>query len=204
LPQAKRGGLLEWVTAFIRYPMSNIDLPDFSEISDQLDQLRLGIDAAELHGALCGYLSGGADAPARADWLGKVMADPHAVPVAPDSALDRMFVATGQSLESPDFGFDLLLPNVDLPVVERGDALMSWCRGFLGGFGLSAGASPPLSEESGDALGDLARMAASDLSYDDPEADEEALEEVAEFVRVAVLLLHSDCVLAPRHRRSLN
>ena len=50
----------------------------------------------------------------------------------------------------------------------------------------------------------LAKMAASNLSYDDPEADEQALEEVAEFVRVAALLLHSDCVLAPRHRRSLN
>ena len=47
-------------------------------------------------------------------------------------------------------------------------------------------------------------MAASDLAYDDPESDEQALEEVAEFVRVAALLLHSDCVLAPRHRRSLN
>jgi len=204
LPQAKRDGLLEWATAAIYRPMSTIDLPEFSEISDQIDQLRLGIDAAELHGALCGFLSGAAEDPGRAEWLGKVMADPDASPVAPDSALDRMFVATGQLLESPDFGFDLLLPNIDLPVIERGDALMSWCRGFLGGFGLSAGAAPPLSEESRDALGDLARLAASDLSYDDPEADEEALEEVAEFVRVAVLLLHSDCVLAPRHRRSLN
>jgi uncharacterized protein len=184
--------------------MSNIELPDFAEISDQVDRLQLGIDAAELHGALCGYLSGGADAPVRSAWLAKVMADPDALSVDPGSPLDRMFVATGELLESPDFGFDLLLPNIDLPVVERGDALMSWCRGFLGGFGLSAGASPPLSEESKDALGDLARMAASDLSYDDPEADEQALEEVAEFVRVAVLLLHSDCVLAPRHRRSLN
>jgi uncharacterized protein YgfB (UPF0149 family) len=97
-----------------------------------------------------------------------------------------------------------LLPDDDLPVVERGDALMSWCRGFLGGFGLAAGAEPPLSEESRDALGDLAKMASSHLSYDEPEADAEALEEVSEFVRVAVLLLHSDCVLAPRHRRSLN
>jgi hypothetical protein len=97
------------------------------------------------------------------------------LPVAADSALDRMFVATQQLLVSPDFGFDLLLPDAELPVVERGDALMSWCRGFLGGFGLSAGAKPPLSEESQDALGDLARLAASDLSYDDPEADEEAL-----------------------------
>jgi hypothetical protein len=184
--------------------MSNIELPDYAQVRDQISQLQLGLDAAELHGSLCGYLSGGAEAPGRADWLGKVMADPDALAATPDSALDRMFVATGILLESPDFGFDLLLPDVDLPVVERGDALMSWCRGFLGGFGLSAGAAPPLSEESQDALGDLARLAASDLAYDDPEADEQALEEVAEFVRVAVLLLHSDCVLAPRHRRSLN
>jgi len=196
--------LLEWDVIIASGPMSNIELPDFTEIRDQVDELQLGLDAAELHGSLCGYLSGGAAVPARVDWLGIVMADPQTPPVAADSPLDRMFVATEQLLESPDFGFDLLLPNVDLPVVERGDALMSWCRGFLGGFGLSAGAKPPLSEESQDALGDLARLAASDLSYDDPEADEEALEEVSEFVRVAVLLLHSDCVLAPRHRRSLN
>ena len=184
--------------------MLNSELPDYAEISEQINEMQLGLDAAELHGSLCGYLSGGGETLTRGDWLGKVMADPGASPSAPDSVLDRMFVATEQLLESPDFGFDLLLPDADLPVIERGDALMSWCRGFLGGFGLAAGASPPLSEESQDALGDLARMAASDLSYDDPEADEQALEEVAEFVRVVALLLHSDCVLAPRHRRSLN
>ena len=71
-------------------------------------------------------------------------------------------------------------------------------------FGLAAGAKPPLSEESVEALGDTARIAASDPSYEDPEADEEALEEVTEFIRVAALLLHSDCVLGPRHRRKLN
>jgi uncharacterized protein YgfB (UPF0149 family) len=184
--------------------MSTIELPDYAEISDQVGQLQLGLDAAELHGSLCGYLSGGGDALSRDNWLGKVMSDPSPAEIPAESALDRMFLATDQLLESPDFGFDLLLPNIDAPVIERGDALMSWCRGFLGGFGLSAGAAPPLSEESQDALRDLANMAASDLSYDDPEADEQALEEVAEFVRVAVLLLHSDCVLAPRHRRSLN
>ena len=184
--------------------MSEIELPNYSDINEQIQQMQLGVDAAELHGSLCGYLSGGGEAPGRANWLGTVMADPSPLEVESDSALDRMFVATGALIESPDFGFDLLLPNVDLPVSERGEALMSWCRGFLGGFGLSAGASPPLSEESQDALGDLARMASSELSYDDPEADEQALEEVAEFVRVAALLLHSDCVLAPRHRRSLN
>jgi uncharacterized protein YgfB (UPF0149 family) len=184
--------------------MTDFELPDYAQISEQIQSMQLAVDAAELHGSLCGFLSGGSEAPSRGDWLGKVMADPEAPEVAADSALDRLFVATEQLLESPDFGFDLLLPNAELPVMERGDALMNWCRGFLGGFGLAAGATPPLSEESQDALADLAKMAASNLSYDDPEADEEALEEVAEFVRIAALLLHSDCVLAPRHRRSLN
>ena len=36
------------------------------------------------------------------------------------------------------------------------------------------------------------------------EEDEDALAELEEFVRVAALLLHGDCVLGPRHRRSLN
>jgi uncharacterized protein YgfB (UPF0149 family) len=184
--------------------MNSIELPDYAEISEQIERLQLAVDASELHGSLCGYLSGGAEPPGRNDWLGRVMAEPEPMPVEPDSPLDRMFTATEQLLEAPDFGFDLLLPNIDLPVVQRGDALINWCRGFLGGFGMSAGAEPPLSEESRDALGDLARMAASDLAYDDEESDEQALEEVAEFVRVAALLLHSDCVLAPRHRRSLN
>ncbi|MFA6986609.1 MAG: UPF0149 family protein, partial [Arenimonas sp.] len=70
-------------------------MPNYAEISAQIRQLQLGVDAAELHGSLCGYLSGGGDAaPERSDWLGKVMAEPEAMPVAANSALDRMFVVT--------------------------------------------------------------------------------------------------------------
>jgi len=184
--------------------MTAIDMPDYADVSAQLAQLRLGVDAAELHGSLCGYLSGGGETAGRGDWLARVMADSETGDVAADSALDRLFIATEALLESPDFGFDLLLPGEDTPVGERGDALLGWCRGFLGGFGLSAGAKPPLSEDGAEALRDLAKMAASELSYEDPEGDEEALAEVTEFIRVSALLLHGDCVLGPRHRKSLN
>ena len=184
--------------------MSEIDMPDYAEVGVQIARLQLGVDAAELHGSLCGYLSGGRDTAGRGDWLARVMADPELGAVAQDSALDRMFVATEALLESPDFGFDLLMPGEESPLAERGEALLSWCRGFLGGFGLAAGRNPPLSEDGADALRDLAKMAASELTYEDPEGDEEALSEVAEFVRVAALLLHGDCVMGPRHRKSLN
>ena len=40
--------------------MSEIDLPPYADVSAQVEQLQLGMDVAELHGSLCGYLSGGA------------------------------------------------------------------------------------------------------------------------------------------------
>jgi uncharacterized protein YgfB (UPF0149 family) len=183
--------------------MTAIDMPEYTEVSEQIARMQLGVDAAELHGSLCGFLSGG-ESPGRSQWLPRVMSEPDPGVVERDSPLDRLFIATEALLESPDFGFELLLPPEAAPIGERGDALIGWCRGFLGGFGLAAGEHPPLSEDSADALRDLARMAASDLSYEDPENDEESLSEISEFVRVAALLLHGDCVLGPRHRKSLN
>jgi hypothetical protein len=183
--------------------MPELSLPPYFEVDRQARQLNLGIDAAELHGSLCGLISGGKSGD-REHWLGLALADPDVAPADPASALDQMYLASIAALSSPELGFALLLPDDEVPVSERGEALLAWCRGFLGGFGLAAGAAPAMSEESTEALADLGRIAASDLSYDDPDADEEALEEVAEFVRVAVMLLHSDCVLGPRHRRSLN
>lgn len=183
--------------------MATAALPAYTEIASELAGREAGVDAAELHGALCGWLAGGG-AHDRAGWLAAVMADPLLSPPAADEPLDRLYRATSEQLESPDFEFELLLPDDERPVAERGDALMAWGRGFLGGFGLAAGEAPPLSEESGEAIADLARITASELTYEDPAADEEALGEVAEFVRVAVMLVHSDCVLGPRHRRRLN
>jgi hypothetical protein len=191
-------GLDSWPNA-----MTEPSLPPYSDVVQQTRQLNLGIDAAELHGSLCGLISGG-KAGDREHWLGLALADPDTAPADPASALDQLYLASVEALASPELGFALLLPDDDAPVSERGEALVNWCRGFLGGFGLAAGAAPALSEESSEALADIARIAASDLSYDDPDTDEDALEEVSEFVRVAVMLLHSDCVLGPRHRRSLN
>ena len=183
--------------------MTQTPLPAHALVAAELQALEASLDASELHGSLCGYLSGGG-AHERKGWFAVVMSDPLLSAVEPDSALDQLYLASAGQLESPDFGFELLLPAEDRPVDERGDGLLAWCRGFLGGFGLASGAKPPLSEESEEALADMARIAASDLSYEEPEADAEALEEVTEFIRVAALLLHSDCVLGPRHRRKLN
>lgn len=179
------------------------ELPKPHEVAAASRELGLAVSASELHGALCGWLAGGGGDVA--DWLGRVMANPD-LPVPPrDGTLDRLRRASAAQLGDGDFSFQLLLEEADAPLRHRAQALFDWCRSFLGGFGLAAGATPPLSEEGDEALRDLAKLAAARVQdIEEDEEDESALSELEEFVRVAALLLHGDCVLGPRHRRSLN
>lgn len=179
------------------------ELPDVLAVEQESQQLGLAATAPELHGGLCGWLAGGGvDSP---DWLGRVLADSSVPPVAEGSVLDQLRQASSTQLEDRDFAFELLLTDDSAPVHARADALFDWCRAFLGGFGLVVGERPALSEEGDEALRDLARLAqASAEEFDSTDEDEGALAEIEEFVRVAVLLLHGDCVLAQRHRQRLN
>ena len=177
-------------------------LPSLEEIALESQSAGLATDPSELHGGLCGWLAGGGrNAP---DWIAAVMADESLPPEAPDGALARMRVATAAQLADRDFDLQLLLPDDDTSLALRSGALFAWCRGFLGGFGLAAGHEPPLSDEGRESLADLARFAAATPQDDGDQEDEEALAEIEEFVRVAVLLLHGDCVLGPRHRQQFN
>ncbi|GAA4804977.1 YecA family protein [Lysobacter hankyongensis] len=177
-------------------------LPDVDDIEEAVRAQGLGVGACELHGALCGWLAGGgADSPR---WLAQVLADDSLPAPGAGSPLDRLRTASVAQMEDREFDFDLLMPDADASLEVRSSGLFDWCRGFLGGFGLAAGAKPPLSEESLEALTDLAKLAAASPQEDGDEDDEAALAEIEEFVRVAALLLHGDCAMAARHRRQLH
>lgn len=178
--------------------MTDTPLPSYAVALSEIERSRLGVDASELHGSLSGFLCAGGEADP-AGWLHRLAL----VGVAGD-ALQQLYRATSEQLQSPDFGFELFLPADELGLEQRADALVAWCRGFLGGFGLVAGSSNELTDESAEALDDLGRIASSAFSYEDPDADEAALAEVIEFVRVAALLLHGDCVLRRQTRRELH
>lgn len=178
------------------------ELPLIADVADAAQRAGLGVEPSELHGALCGWLAGGGENAA--NWPAKVLADDTLPAPEANTALDDLRLTSAAQLADRGFGFELLLPELDGAPTERAEALFDWCRGFLGGFGLAVGARPPLSEEAEEALHDLARLAQAAPESGDDDEDEDALAEIEEFVRVAVLLLHGDCVLAPRHRQSLN
>lgn len=181
--------------------VSETELPDWTDVAIAAERLSLATTPAELHGALCGWLSaGGENVPA---WLARVMADDALPTPAQGDLLDCLRSVSVSQLGDTDFGFQLLLPDDSVPVVERAGAMFDWCRAFLGGFGLAV-ADKKLSEEGDEALADIANLASARIDEVDPEGDEESLAEIEEYVRMAVLLLHADCTLGPLHRQRLH
>lgn len=179
---------------------------DYAAVQNGLDVLRIPLSAAELHGSLTGCLCAGAELTPR-NWLAFALTDAELDGlIEPESVLALMYQTLSAQLagEVIDFGFDLLLPSDERPVAERGPALIDWCRGFLGGFGVVPAPGQPLSDEAEEALQDLAKIAGSDLDYNESEADEEALSDVREYIRIAAVLLYSERVLNKPSRGRLN
>ena len=166
-----------------------------AQIGELLATLRFGVDPSDLHGSLTGYLCAGGHADAR-DWLAALQLqtdEAEAAAAANSALLQQLFRECSAWLDDPDLRFELLLPAADTPLDVRADALVEWCRGFLGGIGLAGrtetdGYSPDCDE----ILHDFGTIAASHFEYSDSEEDESALVEVIEFIRVGVLLLHSE------------
>ncbi|HET9033109.1 MAG TPA: UPF0149 family protein [Dokdonella sp.] len=166
------------------------------KFSTILSKLRAGINASDLHGSLTGYLCAGGKATE--DTWGEALAlDFTAEGIQDNPAFPQFFRQTRAQLDDVEFGFVPMLPADAAALETRAEALVDWCRGFLGGVGL-AGAGKRGNELSADAreiVKDFATIASSNLDVSGKEEDETALVEVIEFVRVGVLLLHSE--LAP-------
>ena len=162
-----------------------------------LEGLKLGVGPSELHGSLIGYLSAGGKAESRR-WLEALHIEAPAAAGA-DPALIQLYRDCAAALDDSDLRFEPLLPPAASTIDARADALVDWCRGFLGGLGLAGGSPSTMSDDASEILRDLGTIAGSRFEYENAEEDESALEEVIEFVRVGVLLLHTE-MTAPKRR----
>lgn len=163
----------------------------YDAVASALDELSSDIAPAESHGMLCGMLCN----PEAFDgdaWLRHVLgadAGRRLAELPDDNALGLMIASTLHALRGDDFVFMPLLPADDAPLGERAEALGSWCRGFLSGFGLHA-AGVKLNDEGREYLRDLysiGQVAADDALGED---GERAFMEVLEYTRMGAMMLH--------------
>ena len=175
-----------------------------AELARALQTLRLGVGASDLHGSLTGFLCAGGEADADT-WPAALEIEIDDASATQHEALRALYRECTAQLDDPDLGFEPLLPGNEASVEQRAEALVDWCRGFLGGVGLAGSSSMLLSDDAREVLADFGRIGSSRFDYDDAEEDENALSEVLEFVRVGVLMLHTELV-RPRApaRRSIH
>lgn len=164
--------------------------PDYADVEASLAHLQLGVHASELHGSLTGFAcAGGRIDPD--EWIGQLELPPDSAATR-DLVLQAMRDHVQTQLDSPEVGVELLLPRDSAPLASRADALVEWCRGFLGGFGLvGATQRSPLSGDAAEILSDFATIAASAFDCDSAD-DAQAFAEVREFVSTAIAWLQRD------------
>lgn len=178
--------------------MENSSNPDFEELGLVLRALNADVGAADFHGSLCGFLSGGGQGLEQflvamsLDQLGHADAQSLAL-------VGQLFRSSDEQMDDDSFAFSPLLPEMDRPLSERTEALLQWCQGFVGGLGLGGFADEKLLSADGrEVLHDLIEISRTPVSLDeDEEVDETALAELIEFARVGALLLRED-LRAPR------
>lgn len=172
--------------------------PDHSELSKALATLCLGVDASDLHGSLTGFFCAGGRASVD-DWLDVLALDPDGGGLSRNATLQQFFRSCRAQFDGISTQIDPLLPAPGAALAQRADALVEWCRGFLGGFGLAGTAQRvALSADASEILADFGKIAASRFDYSDGADDEHALIDVLDFARNGAALLHHEIVAGAR------
>jgi len=173
---------------------------------EQLQRLLAGCRAltepAEAHGSLAGALCA-TDAYGLDDWLAEILpegaapeeaAPEEAAPGVAGAGLRELYDQTREALSGTQMQFELLLPDDDQPLELRAAALTQWCNGFVYGLGSGGSRDPErLPGDAGEIVRDLAQiMRAGVDEREGVEANELALAELVEFVRVGVQVVFEE------------
>ncbi len=164
---------------------------DYAQIQRSLSASHALTDPAEAHGTLAGALC--ASGPYRLeDWLADILPEGMGAPI--DPALATLYAATVDALSGSELDFDLLIPEEEEPIEERTRSLTAWCTGFLYGLGSNGAADPQrLPGDLPEIVRDLGEITRAGVdASDSEEANESALAELVEFVRVGVQLVFDE------------
>jgi uncharacterized protein len=183
--------------------MPPVPSPDLDELGGILRAAGLACSASAAHGLLSGCLV--ADASVSGARLEQVLGERHP-PAGHDEtafrqAIEALRLQVLRALNDADLGFEPLLPDEGEDLELRAQCLGLWVDGFLGGLGQTprVGGLKP-SREAAEILRDFAQIARIEAEPEASEANEEALAELSEYVRVGVMLLADE--LAPPQPRS--
>ena len=175
--------------------MLDTQLPEFYALDDALLRLDADFTASETHGMACAVLAFNNHYSEKV-WQTQVLKgdarDYHLQEAR--KLLQQLFNTTLNQLNSGDLSFQLFLPPEQDSLEEQVAALQKWCQGFAFGLALSGlKTMQDLPEDSRDWVQDVIKIgAAGELDVHDENESEEAFIELAEFIRVGVLMMNEE------------
>lgn len=170
-------------------------LPEFYTLEDTLLRVDADFSASEVHGIAGAVLAFNNQYSEKA-WQNQVLKGDTRDFYVQEARklLEQLFNATLWQLNSGDLNFELLLPPEQDSLEAQVTALQKWCQGFAFGLALSGlKTMQDLPEDTRDWVQDVVKIgAAGEMDVHDEDESEEAFMELAEFVRVGVLMMNEE------------
>jgi len=175
---------------------TELSAPDFEQLANLLlEEGAVTFSPSELHGMLVGQVAAGQrfDTTALSAFCAQQIDLDKLSQPSTGPNLNLLYKQVLTQMESGNFELELLLPDDEHSLVQRAEQLGLWVSGFIAGFGLGAGESASrLSSEAQESIGDLVQIAQIETDSETDE-DEGLLMEVEEYVRMAAMLLFTEC-----------
>lgn len=179
--------------------MTELTSLTFANVQAALGGENFHAHASEIHGLLTGIISAGFafedesylviinDFFNNAEGLGKNL----------KALIKELYSNIWQDVLDDNFTFQLLIPDDDEAIVERGQALSLWVQGFNLGFGLQQKNKTKFSDDVNEIIKDFADIANLSNELDENEDTEHAYFEIMEYVRISSLLCFAELGAKP-------
>jgi len=171
--------------------MSNEPLPSFNKITQTLEAADLFTNASETHGVLSGLICGGVklDDQSWRPHFNDVVNEGLGLPSKAQKLVESIYGQVVNQFTDDGLGFNLLLPDDDVPLDERAEAMSQWAQGFLVGFGMVQQALNQATDEIQELIRDIRDISQVSLDFEQEDEDSEiAFAEIVEYLRVGAML----------------
>ena len=163
--------------------MPNDSTIDFASVQAIITTDSVNIHASELHGVLTGLICAGFSYESD-DYLvmiNDLFNNGEGLPSKLKTMVKLMFADLWHNIVDDSYSFQLILPDDDDSLLERGYGLSAWVQGFNLGFGLQQKNKAVLSEDVKEVLIDFAEIANLSDEMEEDEDTEQAYFEIAEY-----------------------
>jgi len=170
--------------------MSKEPLPNFKKITQTLETAELYTNASETHGILSGLVCGGVELDSES-WrahFNDVVNEGMGLPSNAKKLIESIYEQVVHQFTDDGLGFKLLLPDDEVPLDERAEAMAQWAQGFLVGFGMVQQGLNQASAEIQELIRDIRDISQVSLDFEQEDEESEiAFAEIVEYLRLGAM-----------------